>query len=139
MASVEHVDYQDTTAFDVLEEVIFKHQVAIDYNAREQWGNAFVGVSATQFLDRPDFYSIGIFGFVDYRILRGLSVNSGGDYGVVHDQIYLPKAALSDEDILLGRRQLPTDSRFSFNVGLSYRFGSIFNNAVNTRFRSGVR
>jgi hypothetical protein len=53
---------------------------------------------------------------------------------LVRDQIYLPKEDLSDEEILLERRQLATDSRYRVSFGFSYTFGSIFNNIVNPRF-----
>ena len=50
------------------------------------------------------------------------------------DQLFLPKVGLSDEEILLQLQDLATDSRYSFSFGLSYTFGSIFNNVVNPRF-----
>jgi len=137
--SAEHVNYQDTTIFDLLEETVYKHEAAIDFEERGPWGNANVGVDASQFLDRTDFYSVGVRGSLRYRIFRGFSVNLDADYDIVRDQIFLSRDELSDEDILLGRVTLPTDSEWSFRVGLGYNFGSIFNNAVNTRFRRGVR
>jgi hypothetical protein len=151
VVSVESVEYQDTTVFGFLDETTLKHEVDLDYEAREPWGNANIGASASQFLHRPEFpddieeqgatsfYSVSVRGFVRYRLFRGFSVNISGRYEVVEDQIYLPKSELSDEDILLGRRQLPTDTETSLRVGLSYSFGSIFNNAINPRFRRGVR
>ena len=36
--------------------------------------------------------------------------------------------------VLLGRRQLATDFEWRLFVGLSYSFGSIYNNVVNSRF-----
>ena len=53
------------------------------------------------------------------------------------DQIYLPREDISDEDILLERRQLGTDFEYSLDFGLSFTFGSRFNNVVNPRMRMG--
>lgn len=139
IVSVESVEYQDTTVFDVLEETVYRHELNLDYNAREPWGNANIGAGISQFLDRTDAWSFNVRGFIRYRLFRGFSVNLNGQFREVHDQIFLPKAALSDEDVLLGRRSLPTDKQLEFRVGLSYSFGSIFNNAVNERFSRGLR
>ena len=40
------------------------------------------------------------------------------------------------QEILVRRRQLETSYNFFAGVGLSYTFGSIFNNIVNPRFGS---
>lgn len=153
VVSFEQVEYSDTTLFELLEESLVKHEVRLEYEAREPWGNANINAGASQFLFRPDVpassemevtvedpgITFGVGGFIRYRIFRGLSANVSGFYRRVEDQIFLPKDELSDEDVLLGRIRLPTTSEVRFNVGLSYSFGSIFNNAVNTRFRRGVR
>ncbi len=137
--SVESVQYQDTTVFDVLDENLFLHEVSLSYDAREPWGNADVGVGVNHYLDSRRAWSLRVDGSLRYRLFRGFSINLSGEYESLRDQIYLPKEALSDEDILLGRRQLPTEARTEFRVGFSYSFGSVFNNAVNQRFRFGIR
>jgi len=38
------------------------------------------------------------------------------------------------EEVLLRLRELQSGYEVSFDIGLSYRFGSIFNNIVNPRF-----
>jgi len=38
------------------------------------------------------------------------------------------------EEILLRRRELETSYYYYFSIGLSYTFGSIYNNVVNPRF-----
>ena len=53
------------------------------------------------------------------------------------DQLYLPFEELTDDELLTGVRSAGTDKRHIFTVGLSYRFGSIFNNIVNNRFTGG--
>ncbi|MEJ2541900.1 MAG: hypothetical protein P8188_18355 [Gemmatimonadota bacterium] len=57
-------------------------------------------------------------------------------YEVIRDQRFLSGAGLSPEEILISRRELGTGSRFSVELGISYRFGSIFNTVVNQRFPS---
>ena len=48
---------------------------------------------------------------------------------IINDQISLPREEASIEDILLGQSQLATN----FETGLSYTFGSLYNNVINTR------
>jgi hypothetical protein len=67
------------------------------------------------------------------RLTRGLSLIVYGDASMIHDQITLPRAGASNEDILLQRRELETGYDYSMQVGLSYSFGSIYSAVVNTR------
>ena len=60
-----------------------------------------------------------------------------GEFSRTRDQIYLPRGEASTEEILLRQRQLLTGYQYFFNFGISYSFGSIFNNIVNPRFGGG--
>ena len=73
-------------------------------------------------------------GDIEVRIIRGLFLNVNGSTSLIRDQLYLPKEDLSDAEILVRRRQLATDYEYRFSVGITYFFGSIFNNIVNSRF-----
>jgi hypothetical protein len=65
---------------------------------------------------------------------KGFSFNFFGNYERIRDRISLRKDAASTEDVLLRVQQLATGYSYFFNFGINYRFGSIFNNVVNTRF-----
>jgi hypothetical protein len=60
-----------------------------------------------------------------------------GNVARIKDQIYLSAAGLDDNEILIGQRELGTDFEYGIEVGLSFTFGSIFNNVVNPRLRTG--
>jgi len=47
--------------------------------------------------------------------------------------VSLPKGDASLEEVLLGKRQLATTYGIYISAGISYSFGSIYNNVVNTR------
>jgi len=51
----------------------------------------------------------------------------------VRHQINLPAGSASLEDVLLQQKQIATDFETGFRVGVSYTFGSAFNNIINTR------
>jgi len=76
-------------------------------------------------------------GSVDFRIAKGLSFNMGGSFRFVHDQLALVKGGATPEEILLRRRELETQYSYFTHFGLSYTFGSIYNNVVNPRFGGG--
>ena len=42
---------------------------------------------------------------------------------------------MTDEEILLNLRTRASDFNYGLSFGFSYRFGSIYNNVVNNRFR----
>jgi hypothetical protein len=67
------------------------------------------------------------------RVMKGFSVNLSGGFEVINDQISLPKGEASIEEILLGQRQLATNFETNLRFGLSYTFGDLYNNVVNTR------
>ena len=50
--------------------------------------------------------------------------------------IVMARLGYTDEEILLRQRELGTEFRYWLSFGLSYRFGSIYNNAVNPRFEA---
>jgi hypothetical protein len=103
---------------------------------KQPWGQAGVMIDFSQYLHDLSKYQFGVFGSVDLRLFKGFSLNIGGNYARVRDQINLPKAGATDQEILVQLRQLETGYRYFMVVGLSYSFGSIYNNVVNPRFGS---
>ena len=66
--------------------------------------------------------------------LNGLTINLGGGYSFIHDQISLRKGDVSEEDILLQRRELSNTFTRYTSCTIVYTFGSLYNNVVNPRF-----
>jgi hypothetical protein len=135
-AGIQHVDYEKTTIFLKDTQTVWRHRFDVSYRAQETWGNARMGIEANQILDDLEKYSFQLNAQVDYRLIRGLSLSLRGNYEIIRDQIYLSGEGLTPEEILTEQRQQETGSRLSFDVGISYRFGSIFNSIVNSRFPS---
>lgn len=70
------------------------------------------------------------------RLFKGFSFNVFGDYSRIRDQINLRKGGASLDEVLLRQRQLATGYRYYIGFGVSYSFGSIYNNVVNPRLRN---
>ena len=90
--------------------------------------------SLSQHLNHLDRYHVEVYSQADVRLFKGFSFNVFAEYSKIKDQISLRKDGASAEDVLLRLRQLATGYSYSVNFGISYRFGSIFNNIVNPRF-----
>jgi hypothetical protein len=133
---VQHSDYVEITIFGETQETRPAHSLFAGLSMREPWGNATVGFEAFQYLHDPERHRLEFFGWLSVRLFRGLDLNVNGRLARVKDQINLRAGEATDEEILLRQRELGTDFRYDFSFGLSYRFGSIYNNAVNPRFEA---
>ena len=112
------------------------HNGNIAWSARQPWGNVNLNLFGSQYLHDLAFYNVGLGGNVGLRIAKGLSINIGGNFSRVKDQLYLRRGKLDDNQIIARQQALATNFRYFGNVGVSYTFGSIFNTIVNPRFGS---
>lgn len=128
-----HNDYIEPTIFNKMQEGIFNHSLDTQVRFRQPWGNVFARLRASTFLDDFDKNRLQLFGRLTVRLIKGLSVRFSGNFEIIRDQINLPAGDASIEDVLLQQKQIATDFELGFNVGLSYTFGSAFNNIINTR------
>jgi hypothetical protein len=52
----------------------------------------------------------------------------------IRDQLSLPRRSATPEEVLLRLRELQSGYEVSAAFGVTYSFGSLFNNVVNPRF-----
>jgi hypothetical protein len=126
--------YDSETIYLKTEENLWSHSLHISLELIETWGNAGFGINGSNYLHNFDLYSIGANGFVSWKLAKGLSLDASGRYSKINNQIALPRGDASLEDVLLRRREIQTQYSYNFSIGLSYTFGSIYNNAINPRF-----
>ena len=132
-----YFNYEETTVTGVLNETRPRHRLQLGVQVQQPWGQVFGSVSGTQYLHDLSVHRIDTFGGFSLRLFRGLELSVYGSFARIKDQFGLPAEGLSDEEILLQRRALETDYRYSTNFSLSYRFGSKFANVVNPRMGGG--
>lgn len=125
--------YFEETIFDKIEESLYNQSLDLGVRVLEPWGSVRAGIEASHYLHDLSKYRISVDGRLSLRIFKGFSVDFSSQYDYVQDQLSLPKGDASLEDVLLQQRQLATTYGISLSVGLSYNFGSVFNNVVNTR------
>jgi hypothetical protein len=130
----EHSDYIDTTIFNKTKEGRYGQKFMISFQLKQKWGSVTMTARSFNYLDNFSLHNIRLQPEISWRIFKGLSFTLSGTIGWLRDQINLPKAGLSYEEILLKQKQLATSYFYSTNFGLTYSFGSIYNNVVNPRF-----
>ena len=137
LLNVRHWDYTEETVYFETEETRLAASLTAAVNQVQPWGRMRLSLTGSQYLHDADRYRVALNGSVSMRLFRGFSVNVGGSYAWVRDQLFLPTGGASQEDVLLRQRQLQTNFNYATVVGFSYQFGSIFNNVVNPRFGGG--
>jgi len=126
--------YREITIYDKMREQLLDHRLEGGVSIRQPWGSISAVSGFSQYLTDPSKYSVNTFGGANIRVFKGFSVNVFGEFSRTRDQVYLPRGQASTEEILLRQRQLATGYQYFVNFGVSYSFGSIFNNIVNPRF-----
>lgn len=134
---VSSYQYREETIFNRLEETRPTQAFVVGYDVQQPWGSVDAELEAANFLDDFEKFRLELDGRVDLRLLRGFELELGGSASLIRDQISIVKRDATPEEILLQRRALLTDYRYSGFIGISYTFGSIFNSVVNPRFGTG--
>ena len=133
----DSINYRAITIFEKMKEQLLDHHFETSLSLRQPWGTASASVSLSQYLTNPSKYRLDAFGSTNVRLFKGFSFNVFTDFSRPRDQIYLPRGEASTEEILVRQRQLATGYQYFVNFGITYSFGSIFNNIVNPRFGGG--
>ena len=129
-----YYDYSDTTIYNKVTQHLGSHSLSASLELIQKWGSAEFSINwRNYFFDwSKNNFSADL--YLTVRIVKGLNLTFMGSASIVNDRLSLPKGGVSDTDILL-RRKL-TETKFSYDsyFGLTYTFGSIYNNVVNPRF-----
>jgi hypothetical protein len=127
------VDYVEETILGETSETRFDQSLDIDLRLNQPWGSVRASLEGSHYFHDINRYRVELFSRLSVRLFRGLSLYFSGGVERINDQLSLPRGNATLEEILLQRRQLATDYTVDGRIGLSYTFGSIYNNVVNTR------
>lgn len=131
--------YNDSTIYDQTEELLWQQSLQIAYQVQEKWGSVNVSLEGSNFFHDFSKNRVELGGYVSIRIFKGLSVRVRGSVGRINDQLSLVRGSASEAEILLQLQELQTSYHLEGGLGLTYTFGSIYNNIVNPRFGNGRR
>ena len=132
---LKHFRYDEVTLYGETAETRPVSALETSLSLTQPWGTIGASLEGSMYLHDLKKYRVELSGEMDIRLVRGLSLSMWGQVASIHDQLFLPAGGATDAEILLRRRQLATDYSYYTSIGLSYRFGSVFNNVVNPRFR----
>jgi len=127
-------DYYETTIYGEDEENLFSQALQVVFELKEPWGSIGASVQGSTFIPEVRYNNIRADLGVYVNLFKGFSFNVGGQFSRIRDQLSLPARDYTQEEILLELKRLATGYYLRFEVGLNYRFGSIYSNVVNPRF-----
>jgi hypothetical protein len=125
--------YIETTIFDSNLDIFPTQTLSANVRFRQNWGSIFSSLNASNFLNDFSKNRIRFNANVSVRIFQGFNVRFDGNFAIIRDQINLQKGEASLEDIILQQRAIATGYQLGMGIGVSYTFGSIYNNILNTR------
>ena len=137
-AGIVGYKYTELTIYDRLDETIPRHALGARLNLKQPWGTLDLGARFSQHLPNPDRYNGSVSSQAEVRLFKGFSFYAYGEYERIKDQVSLRKSTASEQEVLLRIQQQATGYSYFVSFGFSYRFGSIFNNVVNTRINNSV-
>jgi len=131
-------NYIEETVYGKMSETVGVHIFRTSFDVRQTWGSLSADLDFSQYLPDTSLSRKSLQVEGDVRLFKGFALNFNARTAAIHDQIYLPAGDATDEEVLARQRQLATSFRHSFRIGISYTFGSIFSNVVNTRLSNFV-
>jgi hypothetical protein len=129
-----YFNYTDTTIYDKMEEGHAQHSINVAYSVVQKWGQIDLSSEYSNYLYDWSKNNLSAYITFNLRVIKGLQLNFSGGASVLHDQLGLAKSGVTTEDILLKKKELATQFQYWGNFGVSFTFGSIYNNVVNPRF-----
>ena len=126
-------NYIEKTIYGYEKQKLSSQTLSLNIRFRQKWGNISSYLNATQFLNDGTKKRFSLRSDLDLRVFEGLAIRFSGNVNLIREQYSLAAVSTSIEELLLQQRQIATDYRTNFSVGLSYTFGSIYNSVINTR------
>ncbi len=129
-----YFNYIDTTIYEKTEEGHAQHSINVAYSVIQKWGQIDLSSEYSNYLYDWSKNNVSVYGNFSLRVIKGLQLSFSGGASILHDQLGLAKTGATSEEILLKRKELATQFQYWGSFGVSYTFGSIYNNVVNPRF-----
>lgn len=131
---INNNNYYDTTIYYKIRETVYGHRFSAAITLNKKWGTLNGGVYYRNYFHNWALNAMGLSVNTDVRIGGGLSFFVHASGSMVHNQINLVKAGVTEQEVLTRKRQLASSFNYYTSFGLAFRFGSILNNFVNPRF-----
>jgi hypothetical protein len=130
----QYSNYTDTTIYNKISENLSGHQIQVAYEVQKKWGSIYLAVRGLNYFHDFSKNMLAADLWARVRIFKGLSIFMNIEAAHINDQLSLRKGELSEAERLLRLREQATVYQVETRIGLTYTFGSIYNNVVNPRF-----
>jgi hypothetical protein len=125
--------WTEPTIFGRSSEWRVQQELVVGSSIRKSWGSVNISSRYASFIPDLTKWNLGVEGETNLNLVKGLSLNVGGGAELIRDQIFLAAKGQTPEQILTRQRALASNYSVFLYTGLSYSFGSIYNNVVNPR------
>ncbi len=126
-------DYKEKTIYGKSSEFLLEHQLRSNIRFTQPWGKFETEINASAYLQDMSKNRLVTESQLNFRIYRGFSIYISGEYAWIRNQLSIPAGNITDAEQLLNLRQRFTSYSYEVRFGLSFSFGSIYNNVVNPR------
>jgi len=133
-AGAEYVDYGEMTIYNKIADALTYQRLTVSLKLIQPWGSIETNLYGSSYFYDFAKNQVSLSSEVSLNLLKGFSFNISGGISRIRDQLSLPKNPPSEQDVFLRREELTTKYNYWGNVGISYSFGSRYNNIVNPRF-----
>lgn len=131
---IEEIIYEEETLYDKTYEILYYENLTATFELKRRWGTLRAEMEGSHYFHDFSKGRLEFSSNLDLMLFEGFSLNIDMNFSMIRDQLSLPKADATREEILLNRRQIATDYEYDFSFGIRYTFGSIYSNVVNPRF-----
>jgi len=131
--------YREETIYEKTYENLFQESLSVIYELKRKWGTWSMSLEGSHYFHDFSKNRLRLSGDLSLRLIKGLNFDIYGYYRRIRDQLSLPRAGASLEELLLRIRELETKYSYYISIGLSYTFGSTRSKVVNPRFGAGGR
>ena len=133
-AGFNSVNYADTTIYNKIEENLWSHSLTASYEILEKWGSVEVITAYSNYLHDWSKNNLTVDASLSLRVAKGLSLSLTGGASMIHNELNIVKGEATPEQILSQTKKLASQYDYYTSFGITYTFGSMYNNVVNPRF-----
>ena len=126
--------YFEETIYGKQVENLAGHILRVVTSFNQKWGTLNGNITYSNYFHDWSLLSLQANIYADVRVTGNLNLWVATFGELSRNQVFIPIADASVEDVLARRRQLASSYSIGMWFGFNYRFGSMLNNFVNPRF-----
>ena len=133
---VSRTKYEELTLYGKTEQTLLRDEFDASLSLRKPWGSLDLSGSYSHYLHDASKYRLSSYANANLKLWRGFSLEGYVWAARTHDQLALRRGNATDTEVITRQHQIATGYQYNGSFGISYRFGSIFDNVVNQRLEN---